>query len=133
MLGVLAYNHNAAFSFDYLAFLADLLYGWFNLHCLIPYLSLRILLLLFAGLLCTPSDSALGEVVNRNLNGYLIAGQYSDIIHSELSGNMSVYYMSVGELYLEVGVGQCLNHLTFVFYNIIFRHDYSSKAFSVFA
>ena len=32
-----------------------------------------------------------------------------------------------GKLYLEVGVGECLNYLAFIFYNIIFRHDLSSK------
>ena len=76
MLGILAYYHYAAFSLDYLALFADLLYGWFNLHFITPTLSL---------LLCTPSDSALCEVVNRNLNCYLISGQYSDIIHSEFA------------------------------------------------
>ena len=64
MLGILAYNHYAAFSLDYLAFLADFLYGWLYLHCIIPYLSLRILLLLFAGLLCAPCDAAFGKVIN---------------------------------------------------------------------
>ena len=46
MLGILAYNHDAAFSLDDLALFADFLYGWLYLHCIIPYLSLRILLLL---------------------------------------------------------------------------------------
>ena len=128
MLGILAYNHDAAFSFDYLAFLADLLYGWFNLHCLIPYLSLRILLLLFAGLLCTPSDAAFCEVVNRNLNRYLVTGQYSDIIHSELSRNVSRYYMLVGKLYLEGRVGECLNYRTLKLYYIILRQNNPSSA-----
>ena len=124
MLGILAYYHYAAFSLDYLALFADLLYGWFNLHCLIPYLSLRILLLLVAGLFCAPGDASFCEVVNRYLNSYLITGQYSDIVHSELSGYMSVYYMSVRELNLEVSVGQCLNYLTFIFDNIVLRHNY---------
>ena len=47
MLGILAYNHYTAFSLDYLALFADFLYGWFNLHCVLPYLSLRIFFLLF--------------------------------------------------------------------------------------
>ena len=34
MLGVFADNHYFAFSFDDLAFLADLLNGWFYLHCI---------------------------------------------------------------------------------------------------
>ena len=39
MLGVFADNHDFAFSLDDLAFLADLLNGWFYLHCsTIPFL-----------------------------------------------------------------------------------------------
>ena len=34
MLGVLADNHYFAFSLDDLALFADLLNGWFHLHCL---------------------------------------------------------------------------------------------------
>ena len=131
MLGILAYYHNAAFSLDYLALFADLLYGWFNLHCIIPYLSLRILLLLVAGLFCAPSDAALCEVVNRYLNSYLITGQYSDIVHSELTGYMCVYYMSVRKLNLEVGIGQCLNYLTFIFDNIVLRHNFPPLIYHV--
>ena len=129
MLRVLADNHYFAFSLDDLALLADLLYGWFNLHCLIPYLSLRILLLLFAGLLCTPSDSALGEVVNRNLNRYTVTGQYSYIVHSELSRNVSRNHMLIGKLYLEGRIGQCLNYRTFKFDHIILWQNNPSSAF----
>ena len=39
MLGVFADNHYLAFSLYDLALLADLLYGWFNLHFIIPTLS----------------------------------------------------------------------------------------------
>ena len=128
MLGILAYYHNAAFSLDYLALFADLLYGWFNLHCIIPYLSLRILLLLVAGLFCAPSDTSFCEVINRYLNRYLITGQYSDIVHSELAGDMCVHYMSVRKLNLEVGIGQRLNYRTFKFNNIILWQNNPSSA-----
>jgi len=48
MLGVFADYHDFAFSLDDLAFLADLLYGWFHLHCLtIPFL-LKIWILLIS-------------------------------------------------------------------------------------
>jgi hypothetical protein len=39
MLRVFADNHYFAFSLDDLALFADLLYGWFNLHFIIPTLS----------------------------------------------------------------------------------------------
>ena len=128
MLGILAYNHNAAFSFDYLAFLADLLYGWFNLHCIIPYLSLRILLLLVAGLFCAPGYAALSKVIYRHFYGYLVTRQYSYIIHSELARNVSCYYMLVGKLYFEGRVGQCLNYCTLKFYNVILWQNNPSSA-----
>ena len=40
MLRVLADNHYFAFSLNDFALLANLLYGWFNLHSIIPTLSL---------------------------------------------------------------------------------------------
>ena len=110
MLGVLADNHYFAFSLNDFALIANLLYGWFNLHFIIPTLSL---------LLCTPSDASLGQVIDRNLNGYAIAGQNSNIIHSKLSRYMSSNYMLIGKLYLEGRVGQCFNYDAFKFDNVI--------------
>ena len=76
MLGVLADDHYFAFSLDDFALLANLLYGWFNLHFITPTLSL---------LLSAPGNASLSEVVNRNLNGNTVTGQNSDIVHSQLS------------------------------------------------
>ena len=39
MLGVFADDHDFSFALDDLAFLADLLNGWFDFHCVLPYLS----------------------------------------------------------------------------------------------
>ena len=119
MLGVFADDHYLAFSLNDLALLADLLNGWFNLHFIIPTLSL---------LLCTPGYATLGEIVNRNLDGYSVTRQYSDIVHSELSRDMSRYYMLVGKLYLEGRVGQCLNYRTLKFDNIILWQNNPSSA-----
>ena len=119
MLGVLADNHDFAFSLNDFAFFANLLYGWFNLHSIIPTLSL---------LLCTPGYASLCEVVNRNLYGHTVTRQYSDIVHSELARNMSRYYMLIGKLYLEGGVGQCLYYRTLKFYYIILRQNNPSSA-----
>ena len=119
MLRIFADNHYFAFSLYDLALFADLLYGWFNLHFIIPTLSL---------LLCTPGYATLGEIVNRNLNGYSVTRQYSDIVHSELSRDVSRYYMLVGKLYLEGRVGQCLNYRTLKFDNIILWQNNPSSA-----
>ena len=119
MLRVLADNHYFAFSLNDLALFANLFYGWFNLHFIIPTLSL---------LLGSPGYTSLCEIVNRDLNGNLVARQYSDIVHSELSGDRSSYYVSVGKLYLEDCVGQCLNYRAFKFNNIILRQNNPSSA-----
>ena len=119
MLRVLADNHYFAFSLNDLALFANLFYGWFNLHFIIPTLSL---------LLCTPGYATLGEIVNRNLDGYSVTRQYSDIVHSELSRDVSRYYMLIGKLYLEGRVGQCLNYRTLKFDNIILWQNNPSSA-----
>ena len=116
MLGVLANNHYFAFSFDDLAFLADLLNGWFYLHCsTIPFL----LYLDSAVLFRAPGNASLGQVINRNLNGYAIPGQNFNIVHTKLSRNMGCYHMSVGKLDLEASVGQSLNHYAFKLDDVI--------------
>ena len=118
MLGVFADNHYFAFSLYDFALFANLFYGWFNLHFITPTLSL---------LLCSPGYAALIEVVNRDLNSYAVTGQYSDIVHTKLSRYVCGYYMTVGKLYLEVGVGQCLNYRTFKFdYVILWQNNPSS-------
>jgi hypothetical protein len=119
VLRVLADNHYFAFSLNDLALFANLFYGWFNLHFIIPTLSL---------LLGTPGYAALSKIVNRYLYGNLVARQYSDIVHSELSRDRSRYYVSVGKLYLEDCVGQCLNYRAFKFNNIILRQNNPSSA-----
>ena len=119
MLRVLADNHYFAFSLNDLALFANLFYGWFNLHFIIPTLSL---------LLSSPGNASLGKVVNRNLYGNAVTGQYSDIVHSKLSRYRSRYYVSVGKLYLEDRVRQRLNYRTFKFDNIILRQNNPSSA-----
>ena len=119
MLRVFADDHYLAFSLNDLALFANLFYGWFNLHFIIPTLSL---------LLGSPGYTSLCEIVNRDLNGNLVTRQYSDIVHSELSRDVSRYYMLIGKLYLEGRVGQCLNYRTLKFDNIILWQNNPSSA-----
>ena len=119
MLGILADDHYFAFSLNNLALFANLFYGWFNLHFIIPTLSL---------LLGSPGYTSLSKVVNGYLYGNLVSRQYSNIVHSKLSGDSSSYYVSVGKLYLEDSVGQCLNYCTFKFNYIILRQNNPSSA-----
>ena len=119
MLGVFADNHYFAFSLYDFALFANLFYGWFNLHLITPTLSF---------LLCTPGNASLGQVVDRNLDGYAVTGQYSDIVHTKLSGNMGRYDVPIRKLDLEGCVGQRLNHFTLKFDNIILRQNNPSSA-----
>ena len=119
MLGVLADDHDLAFSLYDLALFADLFYGWFNLHFIIPTLSL---------LLCTPSYASLVEIVNGDLHCYAVTGQYSNIVHSKLARYMSRYYVLIGKLYLEGRVGQRLNYRTLKFNYIILWQNNPSSA-----
>ena len=125
MLRVFADNHDFAFSLYDFAFIAYLFNGWFNLHF---YYTIPFLIFSFALLFRTPSYAALSKVVNGYLYGNLVSRQYSNIVHSKLSGDSSSYYVSVGKLYLEDSVGQCLNYCTFKFNYIILRQNNPSSA-----
>ena len=117
MLRVLAYYHNAALALDDFALFANLFYGWLNLHFVtIPFL------------FSAPGDSTLGKVVNGNLNGYLISRQYPYIIHSEFARNVGIYDVSVGKLYLEVCIRQCLKYNALELYYIILRQKNPSSS-----
>ena len=119
MLGVLADDHDFAFSLNDFALFANLLYGWFNLHFITPTLSF---------LLCPPGNASLGQVIDRNLDSHAVTGQYSDIVHTELPGNMGSYNMPVRKLDFEGSVGQRLDHFPFKLDYIILRQNNPSSA-----
>ena len=77
----------------------------------------------FLNLFRTPGDTALFQVVNGNLNGYLVTGQNFDIIHTQLTRNMRRYDVLIGKLDLEGCIGQCLNDYAFKFNYIIFSQN----------
>ena len=127
MLRVLADNHYFAFSLDDLALLADLLNGWFYLHCsTMPFL----LYLDSAFLFCSPGNASLGQVVDRNLNGYAITGKNFNIIHTELARNVCSHDVTVGQLDFKGSIGQRLNNCTFKFNNVILRQNNPSYSVS---
>jgi hypothetical protein len=116
VLGIFANNHHVAFSLDDFALFANLLDGRLNFHCFIPFLF---------RLFFSPSDTSLGEVISRNLNGYGIAGKNFDIVHAKLARNVCGHDKPIGQLYLEGGVGKCFNNNTvFKFNQIVFCHDF---------
>ena len=126
MLGVFADYHDFAFSLYDFAFIAYLFNGWFNLHL---YYTIPFLIFSFALLFCAPGYAALSKVVNRHFYGYLVTGQYSYIIHSELTRNVSSYYMLIGKLDFEGRVRQCLNYCTLKLYYVILWQNNPSSAF----
>ena len=114
MLRVFADDHDFAFSLDDLALLADLLDGWFYLHCgAAPSVARS------RGSFRTPCDASLCQVVNRHFNGHAVTGQYLDIIHSQLAGNMRCHHMSVRELDPEARVRERFHDHAFKLDDII--------------
>ena len=111
MLRVFAYNHYGSFSLYDLAFIANFLYGRFNLHVIntIPFL------------FRAPGDTAFRRVVYRDLNCYFVTRQYPNIVHSELSGKMRRYYHIVGKSHFELCVRKCLHYHALKFNYIVFR------------
>lgn len=113
MLRVFAYNHYGSFSLYDLAFIANFLYGRFNLHDIntIPFL------------FRAPGDTSLGRVVYRDLNGHFITGQNPNIIHSKLARKMRGYDHIVGQLYFELRIGKSFYDHSLEFNNIVFRQN----------
>ena len=70
-------------------------------------------------LFASPCDSAFGEVINLYLYFNLITWEYPNIVHSKFPRNVCSHYVTVGEFYLEVRIGQCLKYDAFKFHYII--------------
>ena len=81
-------------------------------------------------LFCSPGYTTLCKVIYRNFYCYLIARYYPDVVHSELTGYVSVYGMPVGQLYLEGRIGQCLKYCSFKFNNVVLWQNIHSFFFS---
>ena len=61
-------------------------------------------------LLASPGDPALGQIIGRHLNGYLVTGQDLDIVHSELAGNMCQNGVSIANVNIEHSIRQCIDY-----------------------
>ena len=71
---------------------------------------------------CPVSDSALGQIVGRQLNRYLVTSQNTYVVLAHLAGDMGGHNVTVFELYPEHGVGQGLCYRAFHFNVIFFCH-----------
>ena len=86
MLRVLADDHDVAVTLDNLALIADFLYG--RLYFQSFY---HLSEICASALLAAPGDSALGGIVDRDLDRDLVAEQNLDIVHAEFAGDMGGY------------------------------------------
>ena len=116
MLRILADDHYMAVTLDYLALVADFLYGRLYFQSFY-HLSEICASALFAA----PGDSALRGVIDRNLDCDLVAKQDLDIVHAEFAGDMGGYDHIVGQFDLEGCIGEYLNDWTFKLHYVIFR------------
>lgn len=80
-------------------------------------------------LLGSPGDTSLGKVVNGDLDGHLITGQYPNIVDPELARYVRGHYMTVVQLYFEGSVGQSLDHSTLKFHYIVLSQNDPSKLY----
>ena len=61
-------------------------------------------------LLASPGDPALGQIIRRHLNGYLVTGQDLNKVHSELAGNVCQNGVSVTDIYIEHSIRQRIGY-----------------------
>ena len=102
MFGVFANYHNATLALDDLALLAHGFNGRSYFHTVEPPIEMKFSCVL----LTSPSDPAVGQIIGRHLNGYLVTGQDFDEIHPKLTGNVCQNVVAVANVQLE----QCIRH-----------------------
>lgn len=76
--------------------------------------------------LCPESDSALCQIIYRNLDRDLIAREDTDIIHAHFTGNVSGNDVTVCQFDTEYRVRQYFNDHAFTFNNIVLSQNNSS-------
>ncbi len=86
--------------FSHMGLTDGLTFILFNLHRDVCLLSL----------LTSPGDPAVGQIIGRHLNSYLVTGQDFDKIHTELAGNVSQNDMSVADIDIEHCIRQSIGY-----------------------
>ena len=74
----------------------------------------------FRLIFASPGNPTLGQIIRAHFKFYVVAFYNSDIVHSQLTGNIGGYNVAVGQLYFEVCVGQALYYFAFRFDNVVF-------------
>lgn len=125
------HTHNAVAPNDF-AIAADALYRCQHFHDSLSVswhraqpASCRIHLLRKDSLLGAENDARSTQVIRRQLNRYLVTGQYANIVHTHFPGNKAQHDMTVFELYPERCIGEVLDNLSLHFYQVFLRHPIS--------
>ena len=105
MLGVFANYHYATLALDDLTLFAHGFNGRSYFHTVEPPLDIK-----SCFLLTSPGDPAMGQIIRRHLNSYLVTGQDLDKIHTKLAGNVGQDGVAIADVHIEHGVGQCIRH-----------------------
>ena len=100
--------------FSHMGFTDGLTFILFNLH--MRHTSLQ--------LLTSPGDPALGQIIGRHLNSYLVTGQDLDIVHSELAGNVCQNRVSTADVDFEHCIWQCIGYDALKFDYVVFCQVY---------
>ena len=74
-------------------------------------------------LLTSPSDSAMGQIIRRHLNGYLVTGQDLYKVHTELAGNVCQNGVSVANVDFEHSIRQCIGYDALNLDYVVFCQD----------
>ena len=110
-----AYNHNFAFSFYNLAFIAHRFNRWSYFHFFISF-GKNILRLVFA----SPDYSAFGQIVRTHFEFHAVAEYYLYVMLAKFPRNVRRNYMPVRKFYLKHRVGQYVHDYAFCFDYVVF-------------
>ena len=113
VLGVGTDDHHLAMAADDLALLTHRFKRRSDFHGISPPN-------VSASALAPPGNAPASQVIRRKLDGYLVARQNTDIVHSEFSRNMRQHLVAVGQLHFKHTVSKRIRNLTFDFDDILF-------------
>ena len=71
----------------------------------------------------SPGYAASGEVIGAHLNRDLVAREYADEVHTELTGDVSQYYVAASDVDVEHRIGQGFDNRALKLDHIVFRQN----------
>ena len=83
-------------------------------------------------LLISPDDSSLRQIIRGQFYCYLIARKDTDIVHTQLSADMSQHLMAIIQFHLKHSVRELLQYFAFHLKLFCLRQSFSILSFSIF-